>query len=143
MIFGWVVAGAALWKGAWPERAVAVAFLVTWIGTALTRTQGWVGFQGGPFLMDVALFVATLVVALRSRRFWPMFAAGFQLLAVIVHGARLVDSNVGTWAYVTAGIIFTYLFLYALAFGTWGAFRERRQLANAGAPIADPGPTLR
>ena len=131
----------ALWKGGWAERVVAVGFLASWVNTALTKDRAWSGLQWGPFTGDTLLLVLIVIVALRSRRFWPMFAAGFQLLAVTTHAAMAVDTGVGAWAYITAGVIWTYLLLFSLAFGTWGAWRER-QLAKAAAPTG-PGATLR
>ncbi|WP_374469367.1 hypothetical protein [Phenylobacterium sp.] len=74
--------------------------------------------------MDVSLLVVVVVVAMRSSRYWPIFAAAFQLLAVITHAAHLLDPGVGDWAYVTAGVIWTYLLLLALALGTWNRWRE-------------------
>jgi hypothetical protein len=139
IVIGWLVSGAALWKGGWSERAVAAGFIWTWIGTALTRDRTWANLQVGPLFMDVSLLVVVIVVAMRSSRYWPLFAAGFQLLAVITHAAHLLDPNVGAWAYVTAGVIWTYLLLLALAFGTWSRWREPQPAASA----PTPGPATR
>ena len=122
---GWAIAGAALWKGGRSERIVAAAFLIAWLATAVTRDRHFVGPQWSGFVIDGAFLVVLLGVALRSVRYWPLFAAGFQLLAVLTHAARVIDPTVGGWAYITAGVIWTYFTLFALAAGTWGAWRDR------------------
>jgi hypothetical protein len=76
-------------------------------------------------------FLVLLVVSLRTERFWPLVACGFQLLAVLTHAAKLIDKGVAQWAYITAGVIWTYLVLLAMGIGTWNVWRERRALARA------------
>lgn len=140
---GWSVVITALWQGGRSERAVAIGFIVSWAITALTKDHRWTQLQWGGFAGDTAFFVLLVVVALRSRRYWPLWAAGFQLLAVITHAAMLVDRQLSQWAYITANVIWSYLLLFSLAYGTWSAWRERRQLGAMAAALADPGPTLR
>ena len=135
---GWVISGAALWKGGRCERIAATAFLLTWIGASLTKDRDWVGTQWAGFGMDVALFAALFYLAMRSPRWWPLLAAGFQLLAVITHAASLIDRKLGAWAYITAGVIFTYLLLAALGVGTWNRWRERRHRAEITAAFNTP-----
>jgi hypothetical protein len=140
---GWSVAGTALWKGGWSERVAAVGFVLAWLATPLTRDHRWVGPQWSGFAIDVLFLAVLLVIALRTRRYWPLFAAAFQLLAVFTHLARIIDPAVGGWAYITAGVIWTYLTLFAIAYGTYNRWRERRQLAASGLAMAEPGATRR
>jgi hypothetical protein len=137
LAIGWTVSLAALWTGGRSERAVALGFLASWFTTALTKDRAWSGLQWGGFVGDALFLALLLCVALRSRKYWPLFAAAFQLLAVVTHAALLIDNKVGAWAYITAGVIWTYLLLFALAFGTWGSWRER-QLAKVGL-ATEPG----
>jgi hypothetical protein len=138
------VAAAAFWKGGWSERLVAAGFVTAWLATPILRDRHWVGTQWAGFVIDILFLAVILVVAFRSRRYWPLFAAGFQLLAVLTHTARMIDPGVRAWAYITAGVIWTYLTLFALAVGTYSRWREGRQPAAKAAPaMADPGVTLR
>ncbi|ACG79890.1 conserved hypothetical protein [Phenylobacterium zucineum HLK1] len=127
-----VVCGAAVWKGGWEERLTAMAFLIAWIATLIGRDREWLGTQWGAFAVDVVLLGFLVVVALKSARYWPIFAAGFHLLSVATHAARIVDPQVGAWAYATASVIFSQLTVFALAAGVIGVLRER-QSAEAGA----------
>ena len=137
------VCGAAVWKGGSDERIAGASVFVAWVATVAAASvqigkSGW-----GVGIVDTVLIGILVAIALRSKRLWTIFAAGFHLLAVVVHAARLVDSRAGAWAYATAGVIFGYLLLGALAMGTYNVWRERRQLVMARTPAADPGATLR
>ncbi|HVI31649.1 hypothetical protein [Phenylobacterium sp.] len=136
------ILGAALWKGGPDERFAAVAFLAAWAATVVFRDDQRNNPQWGILFADIGLFVALVVLVLRTDRFWPIWMAGFELLSVITHAGRIVDRNVGAWAYITAGQIWGYLTLFALAWGTWAAWRER-QLIDKADPARAAGATRR
>jgi len=115
-----LVCGAAVWRGGWEERMTAMAFMIAWMTTLLGRDQAWIGTQWGTLAVDCVLLGFLVFVALRSDKYWPLFAAGFHLLSVITHVARMVDSQVGAWAYATAAVIFSQLTVFALAAGVLG-----------------------
>jgi len=139
---GWTVAAFALWKGGRAERLVAAGFLVAWLASPILRRGGWEGPAWTGLAVD-GLFLALLLwVALRSRRYWPLFAAGFELLSVATHLARLIDPGVRAWAYATADAIWTYLLLAALSFGVYRRWREPAQpIAAAETATVEPGAT--
>jgi hypothetical protein len=144
IVIGWAVAGAALWKGGWSERVVAMGFLVAWLTTPVLRRGGWEGPAWTGLAVDGLFLALLLFVALRSRRWWPLFAAAFELLSVLTHVARLIDPGVRAWAYATADAIWTYCLLTSLGIGTYNRWRERRQPAAKAAPaMAGPGATRR
>jgi hypothetical protein len=136
------VCGAALWKGGRDERIVSAAFLADVIAS-LALLQYRTGTQWGVFAVDGLFFILLVAVALKSRRYWPIAAAGFQLLAILTHAASTFDPHLGGWAYITAGIIWTDLVTLSLAVGTYNRWRERRQLAAMAADgsVAEPGAT--
>jgi hypothetical protein len=121
-----VVSGAALWKGRGEERVTAVALLVAALATYVLRDPRWRGPQWTSFAIDIAFLGVLLVVSLRTKRYWPLTMAAFQLLAVVTHTARMMDPTLGGWAYATAEVIFTQLTLVSLAVGTWNTWRDRR-----------------
>ena len=126
--------GGALWKGAFEERCAAVGLLCSMGLTLALRDTSWPKVQSAEFAADIANLGLLIWIALRSPKYWPMAAAGFQLLAVMTHVAKLVDRAVAQWAYLTAGIIWTYLLMIALVVGTANASRARRAVQAAGAP---------
>jgi len=124
------VCGAALWKGRLEERIIAGAMLLGALATYVLRDPRWQGPQWSSFAIDIAFLVLLVVISLRTKRFWPLTMAAFQLLAVVIHTARILDSTLSAWAYATAEVIFTQLTLVALAVGTWNTWRYRRAGAD-------------
>lgn len=134
---------AAVFYGRWEERAAAAGLAVNIAITILLRDWHWTGMQWGAFCADLAYLGLMVFIALRTTRFWPLFAAGFQLLTILLHLGRMVDSKLNSWGYATAEVIFTYLVEYAILFGIWRCWRARRQLKAMGAAMAEPGATRR
>lgn len=119
LIFLLLSSGAALWMGGWPERVAAIAMVTAWFATAvlLAQIQLW-GVETEVMIVDVALFVVVLAIALKSDRWWPLWAAGFLGLIVLVHFAVILDRRIWGRAYFVASNIFSYLTLLALLIGS-------------------------
>jgi hypothetical protein len=137
------VCGAAFWKGDREEQVTAGALLLGWVATLLFRDPRWLGAQTGALVIDALFFAMMVVIALRTTRYWPIFAAAFQLLAIVTHGARIADPAIRGWAYATASILWTQLVLIALGIGVIGTWLEARQLARTDGDPTDPGATRR
>lgn len=125
-ILMFLVSGFALWRGRGPERVIALANLAAWILTPLTYRTVLLDPQWGVFIVDAMFFGVLVWFAVTTDRNWLLFAAAFQLLAVVTHIAIAVDPGVRTLAYFRALVIWSYLVLGALAIGAWTAHRERR-----------------
>lgn len=132
------VCAAAVWRGRDFERLAAGVELASWSLTLVVFRARSESTQWEVLAIDVILFVALLWIAMRSARYWPLFAAGFQLLALITHFAHAVDALVSGWAYLTAVLIWNYLTLFAIG---WGAITAPRRYAEIEAlgPVAMPG----
>ncbi|MBU4433731.1 MAG: hypothetical protein KKC14_04860 [Alphaproteobacteria bacterium] len=119
---------AAAWRGGWPERSAAAAMALAWIGSAVVQRslQLW-GLQTGIMIIDGLLLLVLLSIALRSDRWWPMWACGFHGLGVLLHVAVMIDTDIWGRAYYVAGAIFSYLTMLALLVGALG----RRRPAGA------------
>ncbi len=116
-----LVVGVAVWRGGLWERKAANAMLVAWLFTKLVYRYQGQQTEWGILAVDVGLLALLVWIALRSDRFWPIFAAAFHLLALVTHGARMIDPKVLGWAYITAGIIWSYLAVAAVGYGAWTA----------------------
>jgi hypothetical protein len=125
------------------ERVTAAALLLGFAATLVLRDRSWHGTQWAGFAIDVAFLVLIVIIALRTRRYWPLAAAGFQLLGVMTHAARMIDPHVGAWAYITAGVIWSHALAASVAIGAINVWRERRQPAASGVASAAPGATRR
>jgi hypothetical protein len=138
-----IVCGGAFWKGQRDEQVAAGGLLLAVMVTVLLRDPRWVGPQWGAFIADVCLVLLLTAVALRSRRYWPLFAAAFQLLCVVIHVARIFDPGVHGWAYATGEVIFTQWVFFAVGVGTINSWRASRHPAIDGTPSTEPGATRR
>lgn len=113
--------------GGWEERIVAVAFVLASLASNAANNSLYTHTETGILFVDLAVFAGLVVLALRSDRFWPMYAAAFQLVAVTVHVASMTEHGNFAWAYAVALTFWTYPVLIALMAGTWleGRFRPR------------------
>jgi hypothetical protein len=130
------LAVAAFLRGGAEERIVAGALVANVAATVVLRDWSMPHLQTDEFVLDVALLALMLTVALKSPKYWPLPAAAFQLLATLMHVAKLVDPGVHQWAYFTAIVIWTYALMVALGVGVWNSWRARRYLASAEAAFA-------
>jgi hypothetical protein len=118
-----VVCSGAFIRGGVEERLTAGGLLTNVAATVVLRDHSWPQLQRAGFTIDLLFLVLLLVIALRSPKFWPMAAAGFQLLAVLTHVAKMIDPALEQWAYITAIVIWTYLLMTALGVGVWNCWR--------------------
>ncbi|MEO8115569.1 MAG: hypothetical protein ABI655_14375 [Phenylobacterium sp.] len=107
-VFVLVATAFALWRGGLRERMVAAVALVSWAGMNAywvfphliapllgpyggwrpARGQGW--FE---LVTDVAILAICLACALRSDRYWTIWASSFALLSVVMHLVRPLASG--------------------------------------------------
>ncbi|WP_293390926.1 hypothetical protein [Phenylobacterium sp. RIFCSPHIGHO2_01_FULL_69_31] len=136
------VCALAAWRGRDVERLAAAGYLAAWALTLVAFRAGARDIQWSVMIIDVALLGLLFGIALKSRRYWPLFSGAFQLLAVATHVAVALDSGVSGWAYQTAGIIWGYLVIAAIGYGAWTA--PRRYAEIEAMPDSDvPGATRR
>jgi len=125
--------GVAVWRGGWPERLAGAAMILAWFASGLFyKSHLWFGPQTAVFLVDLALMLVLLFIALRSDRWWPMWACGFHGLTLILMLATLADTRISNRAgYIAGNGVFSYLTMAALFFG---ALPRRRVAAPDPAP---------
>ena len=117
--------GSALWRGHGNERLTAIALMIAAFASPFLQTSRFFQPESGILLIDVLLLGYLIWLALRSDRFWPLYAAGFQVVGASIHLARFADSGVLHSAYATAQIFWAYPVLLTLMFGTWFEARYR------------------
>lgn len=121
----------AWWRGGNDERIVAATCLA---GTAATLIaisplhRRYAGVEEGLMLVDLAVLLAFVAVALRSKRFWPLWIAGLQLTTSIGHLLKGIDHELLPRAYGAALQFWSYPILLILAVGT---YRSHRRMSEA------------
>jgi hypothetical protein len=113
-----VVCGTAVARGGPDERVAAGAVAVATIVSPFVKSQNYAGPELGLVLVDVALFVSLAAIAMRSRAFWPIWAAGFQLCGLAGHLAAAKSNSMVPAAYAETLAIWSYAVIATLLAGT-------------------------
>lgn len=143
-IIVWIACAIAMALGGRPERTGAVAIWLAWLLSVLTEERSvFVDPQYAWIVIDGALFAALVWLALRTDRRWPMPAAACQALMLGTHAAMSFDTQIRSYAYLTAIAIWSLGVLVALVTGVFTeAEAERRRLQRAGlSPASQAGDT--
>ncbi len=114
------VCAIAAWRGRSLERLAAGGLLAAWALTMVTYQQGRTT-EWGILIVDVAFLALLVWIVLKSGRYWPILGAGFHLLAILTHVARMLDPTFGGWTYMTAGLIWAYLVAFVIGYAAWTA----------------------
>ena len=120
------VCGYAIVAGGREERAAGFVICVASFATPLAQnliTDALV--RPTLIAIDVGLLLFLGGLAMRSDRFWPMWAAGFHLLALLAYGAVALNPGVLPPSLFTALNLVAYLVLLALLAGVLGRRLDR------------------
>lgn len=97
-----------LWKGRFEERLVAVALTLGSIVTFslyVRAGKNWLNPDVALLINEAAVTAVILFVAYRSKRFWPLPVAAFQITALLTPIAAMLGQNVVSYALgVTQGL---------------------------------------
>lgn len=135
MIFGPLLLAVFLyawWRGGTDERGIAATCLAGTIATMLAVSpihKRYAGVEEGLLLVDLAVLAGFIVIALRSKRFWPLWVAGLQLTTFIGHILKGIDQDLLPRAYGAALQFWSYPILVIVIVGTYRHHRRLRQLA--------------
>ena len=128
-----LVCAYALARGGAPERWGASFYLVAYVLSVLVTqvfAEDYGSVQWLVLGIDAVLLVALIGLALKANRYWGIWAASFQLIAVVAHLAIPLFPGVEANAYATALLIWSYSMLPMLAGAT---YRHRQRIERYGA----------
>lgn len=111
------------------EQLTACAFCLGLIGSTRSNTSRYAHVETGILLIDTFILLGLVGLAMRSDRFWPLWAAAFQMLAVCVHIASIAETDDYDWAYAIAVNFWTFPVVFALIISIALESRQRR-MAN-------------
>lgn len=101
------------------ERYGAILFAAVLLLTPLIDSYSIGGFRWAVAASSVTLFGILLTMSLRADRWWLIFAAGCQLMALSTHLVALLRIDSLQWTMVSIRW-FSWLFMMAIAlFGAW------------------------
>lgn len=122
------VAVYAIWLGGRDERVVALICVAASLSSMLvigTWHNSFSTVEIGILLVDQLTLLAFITVALVSRRFWPLWVAGFQLTAIMSHVLKAIHFDLIPQAYAAAERFWVYPIFAVIVAGTWRTQRRR------------------
>ena len=142
---------AAFSRGGRPERIGAVLLFIASIVTPMVQRHLFRTVEWGIWIVDLLLFGALLWMAFTGMRRWPSYAAAFQALGVMTHLARVKAGPIQGDSYGTLLVLWSYLVVLALLFGSLiepeGRTMRRplaadRPVPPTRTPVPTPSPSL-
>jgi hypothetical protein len=101
IILFYAVQAAACWyalrRGGAPERWTALFMMLAALASSALPAHPGERFRGvewGQLGVDAVLTLVLFGLALRANRFWLLWAAALQILALAVHGVRAYDADI-------------------------------------------------
>ena len=142
LLFFAIVVTFAIWRGGGPERTTAFAYILALAGSASVGIIDMPGAFGvvpmTVFIVDMILLVALCLIAIRANRWWPIPAAGCQLIAVLAHAGKLLDPTMIPDGYAFLVTIWSWPMVLLLGLGT----RAHRRRLRDGAIVPDWKPSF-
>jgi len=123
-----VTCGYALWRGRKYEQLAAAICIVASVTSVFAHTplhQRYAGLEIGDLVIDTAVLLAFVAIALRSDRFWPLWVAGLQLTISLSHIFKALDVGLVPTVYAAAERFWSYPTLVIIAVGAWRQHRRR------------------
>jgi hypothetical protein len=140
-IIFWIVllasCGYALWRGRKYERIAAVVFIGATVVSIILRSplqDRYHGVEMSDLVIDSAVLMAVVAIALVSDRFWPLWVAGLQLVDSMSHLLKAIDAELLPTVYGAAERFWSYPILIILFIGAWRQHRRHANRAKEGQP---------
>lgn len=115
----------AVARGGAPERVIGIAVFAAVVATNIVpylwrkTAHFYTGVEFGIAVVDTALFIVAVAVAITSTRFWPMLLASMLGCELLGHLARPLGPDIIPPAYYVMVAIWGYPTLLLLVAGTW------------------------
>ncbi|WP_313536343.1 hypothetical protein [Sphingomonas sp.] len=115
------------------ERLGAMIVLTASLATIFIQIPllfEWKSFRSGLIAVDILTLIAFLYLALKSRRFWPLWATAFHLIAVCSHCVILMGLSQTLQMYILFQGFWAYPIMLLIIFGAL----SRRRTPNPRRP---------
>lgn len=114
-------------RGRLDERYAALICLFATIASIVVvspLSRRFAGIEVGVFAVDVVALFAFTALALVSKRFWPLWVAGFQLTTTFAHALKAIQLDLLPQVYAAAERFWVYPIFLAIVIGTWRSHRR-------------------
>ena len=91
MIYGilmWAVTIYAFRRGGWEEKLASSSLVVVSYLTPLVHDPAYESFhhfEFSIFILDIIYFLITLIIVLRTKKFWPIWVAAMSAMVIMAH----------------------------------------------------------
>ncbi len=106
------------------------ATLLTFFAAVINR--GWASTSYAVFAVDSGCLILLVALALNSNRFWPIWAVGFQIVAVATHVATLWVPQIMPKVYQAMLAFWSIPILWVMVAGTRKDRKYERDAARLG-----------
>ena len=109
-------------RGRLDERyaaSICVFATVATIVVASPLSRKYSDVEFGVLTVDLLALAAFSAIALRSKRFWPLWVAGFQLTSTFAHAMKAVQLELLPQVYAVAERFWVYPIFLVIVIGTW------------------------
>ena len=123
-----VTCGYALWRGRKYEQLSALIFITASVASVLARSsvqERYLAVARSDLVIDSLVLIALVAIALRSDRFWPLWAAGLQLTISMSHALKAIQPDLMPLACAAAERFWSFPTLIILFVGAWRQHRRR------------------
>jgi len=130
-----ITCGYALWRGRKYEQLSALVFITASVASVVARAavnERYLAVARSDLVIDSLVLIALVAIALRSDRFWPLWAAGLQLTISMSHGLKAIQPDLLPLAYAAAERFWSYPTLIILFVGAWR--QHRRHMSEEQSP---------
>lgn len=119
------------WKGRFEERVICATIVGGSIATGLIYnlwSKSWLQLSIPLLANELIATAIILTVAYRSKRFWPLPVAAFQLIALLSQVVSLVGKNLESYAVGVTQGMWAYLELAILVLATMHGMKQQRAI---------------
>ncbi len=123
IIFRLFLIGCAIYACAFGGKTGRIGSAIFIVATVFSyfaawSKANWIGPNVALFYVDAACMIALGMLAINSNRYWPIWALGFQIIAVTVHVCVIVSPDIVPRAYRALLSVWSIFILSVMVAGT-------------------------
>ena len=118
------VAVAMLRGGPLERWAAYTALIASVCTTVLAPAPEWTNSEATIFIIDIVALASFWCIALKTKRFWPYWITGWQLIAIFGHVQKLMFSEILAQPYALLSMYISYPILFVILYASGSAKRS-------------------
>lgn len=117
--------GVAIARGGPLEKWAALTALVASVSTTIVSpAPQWTHIEINIFAIDLVALVSFWLIALKTRRFWPYWITGWQLIAIFGHLQKLMFVEILARPYALLSMYISYPILFVILYASGSSGRR-------------------